>query len=125
VVDRLDISQTKIGEVSQRVIDRAVDEARRREHPLLTNEHMFLAFAYVARNVFTAAMRGIELNSHAIVQAIDERLLMAPSLVGRELPISPAPSELRAESSGTADPAKDAFFPRRQPGPSSLAQRTE
>ena len=38
-VDDLDISPSKIGETAQRIVDRAIEEARRREHALLTNEH--------------------------------------------------------------------------------------
>ena len=41
-VDDLDISPSKIADPAQRIIDRAAEEARRREHALLTNEHIFL-----------------------------------------------------------------------------------
>ena len=53
-VDDLDISPSKIGETAQRIVDRAVEEARRREHALLTNEHIFLAFAQVEWDTFAA-----------------------------------------------------------------------
>ncbi len=46
-VDDLDIAASKIAETSQRIVDRALEDARRREHALLTNEHLFLAFAQV------------------------------------------------------------------------------
>jgi hypothetical protein len=42
-VDDFDIAPNKIGESAQRVVDRAVEESRRRDHALLTNEHVFLA----------------------------------------------------------------------------------
>ena len=51
-VDDLDISPSKIGETAQRIVDRAIEEARRREHALLTNEHIFLAFAQVEWDMF-------------------------------------------------------------------------
>ena len=51
-VDDLDISPSKIGETAQRIVDRAFEEARRREHALLTNEHIFLAFAQVEWDMF-------------------------------------------------------------------------
>ena len=44
-VEDLDISPSKVAETAQRLIDRAIEESRRREHALLTNEHLFLAFA--------------------------------------------------------------------------------
>ena len=89
-VDDLDISQSKIGETAQRIVDRALEEARRREHALLTNEHIFLAFAQVEWDMFAEVMRDIELNPHTILQAIEEHLHMMPSFAGRDLRVSPA-----------------------------------
>ena len=89
-VDDLDISPSKIGDTAQRIVDRAVEEARRREHALLTNEHVFLAFAQVEWDMFAEVMRDIELNPHTILQAIEEHLHMMPSFAGRELRVSPA-----------------------------------
>src|SRR5947208_3383498 len=89
-VEDLDISPSKIGETAQRIVDRAIEEARRREHALLTNEHIFLAFAQVEWDMFAEVMRDIELNPHTILQAIEEHLHMMPSFAGRELRVSPA-----------------------------------
>ena len=89
-VEDLDISPSKIGETAQRIVDRAIEEARRREHALLTNEHVFLAFAQVEWDTFSDVMRDIELNPHTILQAIEEHLHMMPSFAGRELRVSPA-----------------------------------
>jgi len=89
-VDDLDISPSKVAETAQRIIDRGLEEARRREHALLTNEHLFLAFAQVEWDMFAEVMRDIELNPHTILQAIEEHLHIMPSFAGRELRISPA-----------------------------------
>ena len=89
-VDDLDVSPGKIAETAQRIIDRAFEEARRREHALLINEHVFLAFAQVEWDMFAELMRDIELNPHAILQAIEDHLRMVPSFGGRELRVSPA-----------------------------------
>ena len=89
-VDDLDISPSKIAETAQRIVDRAVEEARRREHALLTNEHLFLGFAQVEWDMFAEVMRDVELNPHTILQAIEEHLHMMPSFAGRELRVSPA-----------------------------------
>ena len=90
IVDDLDISPSKIGETAQRIVDRAVEEARRREHALLTNEHIFLAFAQVEWDMFAEVMRDIELNPHTILQAVEEHLHMLPSFAGRDIRVSPA-----------------------------------
>lgn len=89
-VDDLDISPTKIAETAQRIVDRAVEEARRREHALLTNEHIFLAFAQVEWDMFAEVMRDLELNPHTVLQAVEEHLHMMPPFAGRDLRVSPA-----------------------------------
>jgi len=58
------------------VVDRALDEARRREHALLTNEHVCLAFAQAEWDMFGQVMRDLELNPHEILQALEEHLRM-------------------------------------------------
>jgi ATP-dependent Clp protease ATP-binding subunit ClpA len=89
-VDDLDISPSKIGETAQRIVDRAFEEARRREHALLTNEHIFLAFAQVEWDMFSEVMRDIELNPHTVLQAVEEHLQLVPAFAGRDLRASPA-----------------------------------
>ncbi len=89
-VDDFDIAQSKIGESAQRVVDRAVEETRRRDNALLTNEHIFLAFAQVEWDTFAQVMRDLELNPHEILQAIEEQLQVLPTASGRELRVAPA-----------------------------------
>ena len=89
-VEELDISPSKIGETAQRIVDRATEEARRREHALLTNEHIFLAFAQVEWDTFAEVMRDVELNPHTILLAIEEHLHMMASFAGRDLRVSPS-----------------------------------
>jgi ATP-dependent Clp protease ATP-binding subunit ClpA len=89
-VEDLDISPSKIGETAQRIVDRAIEEARRREHALLTNEHVFLAFAQVEWDMFSEVMRDIDQNPHTILQAIEEHLHLIPAFAGRDLRVSPA-----------------------------------
>src|SRR6185503_5336084 len=89
-VEDLDISPSKIGETAQRIVDRAIEEARRREHAALTNEHLFLAFAQVEWDTFAEVMRDIELNPHTILQAIEEHRHVMPSFAGRDLRVSPS-----------------------------------
>jgi ATP-dependent Clp protease ATP-binding subunit ClpA len=89
-VDDFDIAQSKIGESAQRVVDRAVEETRRRDHALLTNEHIFLAFAQVEWDTFAQVMRDLELNPHEILQGLEEHLHVLPTVAGRELRVAPA-----------------------------------
>ena len=89
-VEDLDISPSKIADTAQRIVDRAIEEARRREHALLTNEHLFLAFAQVEWDTFAEVMRDVEVNPHTILQALEEHLHMVVSMPGRDLRVAPA-----------------------------------
>ena len=88
-VEDLDVPPVKISESAQRVIDRAVEEARRREHPLLTCEHLFLALVQVEWDLFAAPLQDLDVNPHDVVRAIDRHLHSLPSLAGCELRVAP------------------------------------
>jgi ATP-dependent Clp protease ATP-binding subunit ClpC len=89
-VDDLDIAPSKIGESAQRIVDRAFEEARRRDHALLTNEHLFLAFTQAEWDTFAGVMRDVELNPHVVLQALEEYLHTMPSFEGHDFRVSPA-----------------------------------
>src|SRR5215207_4245432 len=71
-------------------MDRALDEARRRDHALLTNEHVCLGFAQVEWDMFGQVMRDVELNPHEVLQALEEHLRLLPSAPGRDLRVAPS-----------------------------------
>jgi ATP-dependent Clp protease ATP-binding subunit ClpA len=88
--DDFDISPSKIGESAQRIADHAGEEARRREHALLASEHLFFAFAQVEWDTFAEVMRDLDVNPHAILQAVEQHLQGIPRLNGREVRVSPS-----------------------------------
>src|SRR4029079_9558633 len=79
-----------MAESGERVVDRALDEARRRDHALLTNEHVCLAFAQVEWDMFGQVMRDLELNPHKILQALEEQLRLLPNVPGGDLRVAPS-----------------------------------
>jgi ATP-dependent Clp protease ATP-binding subunit ClpA len=87
-VEDLDISPGKIAGTTQRIADRAFEEARRRDHLTLTNEHLFLAFAQVEWDLFAEVMRDVGLNPQTILRALEEHLQTIPTSGGRELRVS-------------------------------------
>jgi ATP-dependent Clp protease ATP-binding subunit ClpA len=89
-VEDFDIPQNKMAESAERVVNRALDEARRREHVQLTNEHLCLAFAQVEWDMFGQVMRDLNLNPHEILQALEEHLHLLPSVAGKELRVAPS-----------------------------------
>ena len=78
-MDDFDIAPGKIGESAQRIVDRAVEGARRRRNVLLTTEHVFLAFAQVEWDAFTQAMRDLELNPHDVLAALEQHMEALPT----------------------------------------------
>jgi ATP-dependent Clp protease ATP-binding subunit ClpA len=89
-VEGLDISSDKLGETARRVVERSIEEARRREHALLSNEHLFLAFAQVEWDLFAELMQDVRLNPHAVLQSIEQHLQDAPAYPGGEPRVSPS-----------------------------------
>src|SRR3954447_5819686 len=75
---------------AERVVDRAPEEARRRDHALLTNEHVCLAFAQAEWDMFGEVMRDVNLNPHEILQALEEHPPRRPSVPTRILRVAPS-----------------------------------
>ena len=73
-MDELDIPPGKLSESAQRIVDRAVEESRRRDHAMVGPEHLFLAFAQVEWNLFSEVIRELDLNPYAILQTLDDHL---------------------------------------------------
>jgi len=88
--DEFEISPSKIGPSGQRILDRALEESRRRDHPFLTNEHIFLAFAQSEWDLFTEILQDAGLNPNAIVRELEDSLHVTPAYTGRALRVSPA-----------------------------------
>ena len=77
-VEILDIPLGKFSESAQRVIDRAVTEARRRGHDEMTSGHLFIAFAQLEWNLFADVLRDATANPHWIVLAVEQALSVLP-----------------------------------------------
>jgi ATP-dependent Clp protease ATP-binding subunit ClpA len=90
LVEDLEIALDKMGEAARRIVDRAIDESRRRDHPLLVSEHIVLAFAEVEWDRFAEIMRDIDLDAQTILQAIEAHVRTMPCVAGRDVVVSPA-----------------------------------
>ncbi len=87
-MDDFDIAQNKIGESAQRVVDRALEECRRRDHEHLTTEHVFLAFAQVEWDTFAQVMSDLELNPHDVLHGLEAALTELPSVPGASVRVA-------------------------------------
>ena len=83
-----DIPRNRLAESAERVVDRALDDARRREHAVLTNEHVCLAFAQVEWDTFGQLMQDVQLNPHQILHALEDHMNALPTASGRELRVA-------------------------------------
>jgi ATP-dependent Clp protease ATP-binding subunit ClpA len=89
-VDGLDCLAGRLTAATQRVLDRALEESRRREHALLTTAHVWFAVAHTEWDLFAHAMHDVEVSPHAVLRAIDEHLRGMPSSAGARVRVSPA-----------------------------------
>ena len=89
-VEDLDIPRNRLGDSAERVVDRAVDEARRHGHGILTNEHICLGFAQVEWDLFGQVMRDNSLNPHDFLRALEDHLRLLPAQSVQDLRLSPS-----------------------------------
>jgi len=88
-MDDFDVAPDTIGESAQRVMNRAVEESRRREHATVATEHLFFALTQVEWDTFSYVMQDLEINPHVILDALDEHLQRLPTRSGCELRVAP------------------------------------
>jgi ATP-dependent Clp protease ATP-binding subunit ClpA len=84
-VDDLDIPVDRLTEGAKRVMDRAVEDSRRREHSLVTSAHLFVAIAQAEWELFAQAMRQVDVNPQRVLRAVDEHLRRIPSAASGEV----------------------------------------
>ena len=84
----IEIPQSRLAESAERVLNRALEDARRREHAFLTNEHVCLAFAQVEWDLFGQLMLDVQLNPHEILHALEDHMHALPTADGRDLRVA-------------------------------------
>ena len=88
-MEEFGIAQSKISESAQRILQRAIEELRRRHHALLMNEHILFAFAHLEWDSFSEALHGLAVNPRDVIQALHEHLQKVPRISGQELEVAP------------------------------------
>ncbi len=89
MVEQLDIPKERLSESADRVLARAVEEARRRDHPLVTSEHISVAFAHVERAAFTDILRELRIDGDEVRRALEDHLRHMPARPGANLQLAP------------------------------------
>ncbi len=96
----------RFSESGQRVMKRAYEESKQREHNFIAPEHVFLALAEVERPLVNEVMQSLNLDPQAIRNEFGERLSIQRQYVGKRMKLHEATRELltkamrRARQSG-------------------------
>jgi ATP-dependent Clp protease ATP-binding subunit ClpA len=70
----LEIFTDKIAESAKRLIRKAYDEARAREHNQIAPEHLLVTIAEIERPFFNEVMQSLNLDPQIVVQALETKL---------------------------------------------------
>jgi ATP-dependent Clp protease ATP-binding subunit ClpA len=70
----LEIFTDKIAESGRRLIRRAYEEARARDHNQLAPEHVLLSIAEIERPIFNEVMQSLNLDPQVVLQALETKL---------------------------------------------------
>src|SRR5258708_11067231 len=93
----LEIYTDKIAESGRRLIRKAYEEARGRDHNQLAPEHLFISIAEVERPFFNEVMQSLNLDPQVVIQALETKLGQREYL-GRGMKISESMRSLLANA---------------------------
>src|SRR5262249_937040 len=88
-VEHVEIPVSKLSPGAKRVVDRAIEESRRRDHGLITSAHLFCAFALAEWDLFAQTLRDGGTSPHDVLEAVERRLQRVPVAVGGKLRVCP------------------------------------
>ncbi|MBX7220632.1 MAG: ATP-dependent Clp protease ATP-binding subunit [Blastocatellia bacterium] len=75
----------RFSDSGQRVMKRAFEESKRRDHNFIAPEHIFVALTEVERPLFNDVMQSLNLDPQAILNEFDGRLTLQRQFVGRRM----------------------------------------
>jgi len=84
----------KFSESGQKVIYRAIEELRRRDHNFLSVEHIFTALGEVEGGLFREAMQSIGVDPQLVTQILERELTKSRQYVGKKMYIADRTREL-------------------------------
>ena len=84
----------KFSESGQKIIYRAIEESRRREHNFLSVEHIFTVFGEVEGVLFTESLQSIGIDPQAVNQLLELELSKSRQYIGKKMYIPDQTREL-------------------------------
>jgi ATP-dependent Clp protease ATP-binding subunit ClpA len=80
--------QDKFSDSGRRVMMRAIEESRHRDHNFIAPEHIFAALIELERNMFNEVMQSLNVDPQAVMRALNEHLSVARQYTGRGMRMS-------------------------------------
>lgn len=77
----------KFSESGQKVIYRAIEESRRRDHNFLSVEHIFTALGEVEEKLFTETMQAIGIEPKEVIRLLEQELAKNRQYIGKKMAI--------------------------------------
>jgi len=82
--------QDKFSESGRRVMGRAIEESRHRDHNIVAPEHILAALIEVERPLFNEVMQSLNIDPQAVIRALNEQLSVARQFTGRGVRLDPS-----------------------------------
>ncbi|HZS47454.1 MAG TPA: ATP-dependent Clp protease ATP-binding subunit [Blastocatellia bacterium] len=79
--------QKRFSESGNRVLNRAVEESRRRDHNFIGPEHIFAALGEIERPLFNEVMQSLNIDPQTVLQAVDTQLGVSKQFLGNRLKV--------------------------------------
>ncbi len=77
----------KFSETGQKVMRRAIEVSRSRDHNFLSLSHVFTALSEIEGELFAEAMRTVGVDPHSVTRLLEQELAKSPIHVGRKMGI--------------------------------------
>jgi ATP-dependent Clp protease ATP-binding subunit ClpA len=77
----------KFSETGQKVVRRAIEVSKSRDHNFLSVVHVFTALGDVESALFIETMQAVGIDPHSVTRLLDQELAKSPQYVGRKMAI--------------------------------------
>ena len=77
----------KFSEAGQKVMRRAIEVSKSRDHNFLSLSHVFTALSEIESELFAEAMRAVGVDPHSVTRLLEQELAKSPIYVGRKMGI--------------------------------------
>ena len=84
----------RFSDSGQRVMKRAIEESRRRDHNFIAPEHIFASILDIERMFFNEVMQSLNVDPQAVINELESKLTLPKQYTGKRVKLSDATREL-------------------------------